>query len=224
MPDPRIDLVVVFHDRRDTLMATVPRHLALPERPRVIAVDNASTDGSAQALARRHPEVEPVRLQRNLGGAGRNAGARAADAPYVAFTDDDAWWAPGALARAADLLDAHPRLAVVQPHVLVGAEQRDDPVCVEMARSPLPRAEDQPGRPILSFVACAVVVRRDAFLAVGGFPERFAVGGEEEIVGWDLAAAGWELSYVPDIVAHHAPPPVPGGRPERRAIDVRNAL
>jgi GT2 family glycosyltransferase len=223
-PDERVAVVVVSRDRRDALLASVPRHLELPERPGVVVVDNASSDGSAELLARTHPCVRVIRLDRNRGGAARNVGAQAVRAPYVALTDDDAWWQPGALQRAADLLDAHPRLAVVQPHILVGASERDDAICAEMAASPLPRRHGQPGHPLLSFVACAVVMRRDALLSAGGFSERFGIGGEEELLGWDLAAHDWVMSYVPDVVAHHHPPRVPGGRPQRREIGIRNTL
>jgi N-acetylglucosaminyl-diphospho-decaprenol L-rhamnosyltransferase len=222
--DHRIGIVVASHNRRDLLLGTAARHLALPERPRVVVVDNASTDGMAAALTDAFADVEVIRLDRNAGGAGRNAGVSACTTPYVALTDDDAWWQPGALRRAADLLDANPRLALIQARVLVGPDERDDPTCVEMAASPLAAGEGQPGHPLVSFIACAVVVRRAAFLAVGGFPERFAVGGEEELVGWDLIAAGWQLSYVPEVVAHHHPPPAPGRRPKRRETQVRNAL
>jgi GT2 family glycosyltransferase len=93
-----------------------------------------------------------------------------------------------------------------------------------MARTPLSRGEGQPGFPILSFVACAVVIRRSAFLACGGFCERFAIGGEEALLGWDLAAADWQLSYVPEIVAHHDPRSTSGGRQRRDELTVRNFL
>jgi N-acetylglucosaminyl-diphospho-decaprenol L-rhamnosyltransferase len=219
---PAVTVVVASRNRRPQLLESVPRHLALPERPPVIVVDDASADGTADALAAL--PVRVIRLSANLGGAARNAGVAAAETPYVAFSDDDAWWAPGALERAAAVLDAHSRLAVIQAHVLVGADERDDPTCVAMAASPLPAAAGQPGHPILGFVACAAVVRRSAFLEVGGFSERLAVGGEEELLGLDLAAAGWQLSYVPEIVAHHHPPPAAGGRPKRREIMLRNAL
>jgi N-acetylglucosaminyl-diphospho-decaprenol L-rhamnosyltransferase len=219
--DPRIALVVASRDRRELLGRTLPRHLGLPERPRTVIVDNASTDGSADAAEALGVEV--IRLPRNLGGAARNVGLRAVDAPYVAFCDDDSWWSPGALSRAADLLDRHPRLAVINGHILVSADRHVDPVCEAMARTALPPVDGQPGHPLLSFIACAVVVRRAAVLEVGGFSERFGVGGEEELVGWDLAGAGWLMSYVPSIVAYHDPPPN-DGRPQRRERSLRNAL
>ena len=222
-PDPRIAVVVASYNRRERLLTSLPHHLALPEAPAVVVVDNASSDGTAEAVEAAHPGVTIVRTQENLGGAGRNVGVAAVRTPYVAFSDDDSWWTPGALARAADLLDADPRLAVVQAHILVGEDDRDDPMCLEMAESPLTAADGQVGHPILSWVACAVVVRREAFLAVGGFSGRLWLGGEEELVGWDLASKGWLMSYVPEVVAHHDPPPH-RGRPERRELGIRNTL
>jgi GT2 family glycosyltransferase len=224
-PDPRTSVVILTRDRREALLPALDRHRALPERPRIVVVDDASTDGTAEAVRERHPDVEVIALQRPVGAAGRNVAMAAMDTPYVALSDDDSWWAPGALRRAADLLDRHPRLAVVNARILVGPQEREDEICREMAASPLPRAPGQPGAPLLSFVACAVVLRREAVLAAGGFSPRLGVGGEEELLGWDLAALGWQLSYVADVRVHHHPPPSgPGGRPGRRELGIRNTL
>ena len=223
-PSRPLTVVVASRNRRDTLLGSVARHLALPERPSVFVVDDASTDGTAAALRRAHPEVTVIELDRSRAAAARNAGLVAAATPYVALTDDDAWWEPGALTAAIELLDRHPRLAVVNAHILVGPDDRDDPLCAEMATSPLPPIEGLPGHTLLSFIACAAVVRREAILAVGGFSARLGIGGEEELVGWDLAAAGWEMAYVPGVVAHHRPPCRGRPRPERRILLTRNAL
>lgn len=222
-PDPRIAIVVATRNRRDVLLQTLPRHLDLAERPRVIVVDDASSDGTAETVAARAPAVELIALRRRLGSAARNVAMSALDVPYVALADDDSWWAPGALRRAADLLDAHPRLAAVNGRILVGPEERPDAQCEEMALSPLPAENGQPGSPLLSFLACGVILRRAAVLEAGGFSVRLGVGGEEELLAWDLAGAGWLMSYVPEIVVHHHPP---RGEPrtERREVGIRNTL
>ena len=102
-------------------------------------------------------------------------------------------------------------------------DRRLDPVCDEMAHSPLPSAPDLPGPAVLGFIACGAVVRRVAFLEVGGFNVRLGVGGEEELLAVDLAARGWGLAYVEEVVAYHHPSLSrdPSGR---RRIQVRNAL
>lgn len=221
--DPRVSVVVITQNRLGDLLVALGHLTALPEHPRVILVDNASSDGTPAAVRERHPEVEVIALAVNEGGAARNKGVERASTPYVAFADDDSWWAPGSLVRAAELLDALPRLAVVNAHILVGPQERDDAICTVMAESPLPRAPGQPGHPLLSFVACAVVVRRDAFLAAGGFHPRFGVGGEEEVVGHRLAADGWLQSYVPELVIHHHPSSSRDPH-RRRALGIRNTL
>jgi N-acetylglucosaminyl-diphospho-decaprenol L-rhamnosyltransferase len=92
-----------------------------------------------------------------------------------------------------------------------------------MARSPLTAAPGQPGCALLGFVACGAVVRREAFLAVGGFSTRLIIGGEEELLSRDLVAAGWTLSYVAEVVAHHHPSRLRSSA-QRRAADARNGL
>ena len=72
-------------------------------------------------------------------------------------------------------------------------------------------------------MACAAVVRRQAFLEVGGFPAEMGVGGEEALLALDLVARGWGLRYLPELVAHHHPLPGDGRGPRRRR-EVRNAL
>jgi GT2 family glycosyltransferase len=221
--EPRVTVVMATRDRRDRVLTTLGHLSALPGRPPVVVVDNASTDGTADAVRTAFPEVVVLRQPRNLGAVGRTVGVAAAGTPYVAFADDDSWWAPGALDRAAEHFDAFPRLGLLAARILVGPEERLDPVCAQMAGSPLPAAADLPGTPVLGFVACGAVVRRDAYLAVGGFSRVVFFLGEETVLSQDLAAAGWGLAYFDDFVAHHHPR-AGGSAPGRTRLQIRNAL
>jgi GT2 family glycosyltransferase len=220
---PAIPVVIVSRDRRERLLSTLARLAALPERPTVVVVDNGSRDGTVEAVRARHRDVEVVALDRDRGASARNVGLRALEAPYVALSDDDSWWAAGALRRAARAMDAAPRLAVLAARVLVGREERLDPVCELMARSPLGHAPGLPGPRVLGFVACGAVVRREAVLAVGGFNQHYGIGGEESRLALDLTRAGWWLSYAADVVAHHHPAAGARGR-WRAARTARNDL
>jgi GT2 family glycosyltransferase len=200
-----VAVVVITRDRHDELLETLDRLCASPEKVHVVVVDNGSRDGTAPAVRARFPDVTVVRSEENLGGGGRNVGARLVDTPYVAFCDDDTWWAAGSLTRAADLLDRHPDVAVLAARVIVEPDGRLDPVCELMGRSPLNHRADLPGPRVRGFLACSAVVRRVPFLDAGGFDPRFVVGGEEELLAWDLAGAGWELVYVDQLQVHHRP-------------------
>lgn len=208
-----VTVVVATRNRHDRLRDTLARH-----RAPVIVVDNASDEPIRVAGA------DVVRLEDNRGAAARNVGVERADTPYVAFADDDSFWAPGSLARAARILHDHPRAALLTAQVRVGAEARLDPVSAAMAGEPLGRPPEAPGPAVLGFLACAVIVRRDAFLAAGGFEPRLFVYGEEALLAMDLAAAGWQLSYVPSLIVHHLPEPSGRDVRARTRIEARNRV
>lgn len=215
----RVTTVVVTRNRREQLLRTLPQH-----RPPVVVVDNGSTDGTSAAVRERFPEVDVVRLGRNKGAVARNMGVQRSGTPYVAFADDDSWWRVETLDVCADVLDAHPRLGLVAARLLVASKRAPDPICQVMSASPLPRRIDVPGRPVLGFVACAAVARREAFLTCAGFNRIIFFGGEEELLALDLASSGWELTYLPDVVAHHDPQMVDDRRADRQRLLTRNSI
>jgi GT2 family glycosyltransferase len=218
-PTADVTVVVASRNRRTDLLASLPRH----EAP-VILVDNASTDGSVEAVRASHPQVTVLPQSRNLGAEGRTVGVARAATPFVAFADDDSWWAPGDLARAVEIMRAHARLAVLVARVLVGPEQRLDPVCAQMAASPLGTPGDLPGPALLGFIACGALVRTEAFTAVGGFDPVVRFPGEEERLALDLVAAGWGISYVDSVTAHHHPSAARHSAAEREAAIWRSRL
>jgi GT2 family glycosyltransferase len=218
-----VGIVVATRNRRVDLLRTLERHAAAPERPPVVVVDNASTDGTPAAVRARHRDVEVVSLPENRGAAARTVGARLLRTPVVAFSDDDSWWAPGALERIAAAFARDPGLGLVAGRILVADDGRVDPTCAAMAASPLAQAPGRPGTRVLGFVACGAAVRRSAYLAVGGFHPRLVIGGEESLLALDLAAAGWRLTYREDVVAHHHPRP-DHSRDRREVLVLRNRL
>jgi N-acetylglucosaminyl-diphospho-decaprenol L-rhamnosyltransferase len=209
----QVTLVVATRNRPDRLRETMSHH-----RAPVIVVDN----GSAPPVS--VPGARLIRLDANLGAAARNKGVEQARTPYVAFADDDSYWAPGSLARAAELLGSDPRTALLTAQVRVGPAGRLDPISAAMAAAPLGVPPGGPGPSVLGFLSCAVVVRRDAFLAAGGFEPRFVVYGEEALLAMDLAAAGHRLCYAPDLVVHHLPEPAGRMPRARRRREARNRL
>jgi GT2 family glycosyltransferase len=219
-----VTVVIATRDRRAGLLRTLGHLRELPERPEIIVVDNASSDGTAEAVRTRFPGVGVVRASRNLGAPARNAGVRSARTPYVAFSDDDSWWEPGALRRAAAAFDDHPGLGLIAGHTLVGAARRPDPINAAMAGTPLPLEPGLPGAPVLGFLACASVVRRSAFLQAGGFSPVLFFVGEERLLAYDLAAAGWDRCYLPEVVAVHDPSARRPPSRRRHRAELRNTL
>lgn len=214
-----VGVVIATRDRREDLLASLERIAALPEAPPTVVVDNASHDGTPEAVAERFPAVDLVALDRNLGAAARNVGVRRLGTRFVALSDDDSWWEPGALRRAGEILDRFPEVGLLAARILVGPRRRLDPTSAQMRGAPPPGL---PGPRIDGFVACGSVFRRTAFLQAGGFCERFLIGAEERLLAIDLRETGWELCYAEDVAAVHCPHD--GDRGERSWLQSRNSL
>jgi GT2 family glycosyltransferase len=222
MPNEAVTAVIATRNRRDDLGATLARLSSLPENPDIIVVDNGSTDGTPAAVRRDFPRVEVVSLRRNRGASARNVGVRRARTRYVALTDDDSWWEPGALTRAVAILDSSPRVGLVTGTTLVGPENAADPINALLAGSPLTRGR-LPGPRVLGFLGCAAVTRREAYLGAGGFSRLLFIGGEEELLAYDLTAQRRPVMYDPGIVVHHWPSPVRDAS-RRRRLELRNRV
>jgi hypothetical protein len=65
--------------------------------------------------------------------------------------------------------------------------------------------------------------RVSAFQEVGGFSRRLWFGGEEELLALDLAAYGWWMCWVEDMLIHHAPSQMRDPT-HRRRLGIRNTL
>ena len=216
MPVP-VTVVIATRDRRPGLLQTLGRLTALDERPPVVVVDNGSSDGTPAAVRAAHPTYGGWSWARTK--PARNEGVAAATTPYVAFADDDSWWAPGALTRAARAFDAHPAWRSAA-RTLAGRRaprphERGD------GRSPLP----PPGRR-------AVATRRfSPSWPVGRWsrtPSSPSAGSATSCSSWarnrwlpSTSPAGW-LAYLDDVVAHHHPSS--DRSLGRRALIVRNDL
>ncbi|MGA6167804.1 glycosyltransferase family 2 protein [Amycolatopsis magusensis] len=216
-------VVIITRDRRGELLHTLDRMTALPDAAPIIVVDNGSSDGTADAVREHHPEVELIRAERNLGALGRNLAVSRVTTPYVAFCDDDTRWQPGALTRAAELLDAHPGLASVTGRCLVEPHLTEDPITPELRYSPVRGPDWLPGPALLGVMAGLSMFRVSAFEEVGGFSRQMWFGGEEELLALDLAAAGWWMCWAEDVVVHHAPSKARDPR-RRRQLGIRNTL
>ncbi|MBI3257098.1 MAG: mycofactocin biosynthesis glycosyltransferase MftF [Actinobacteria bacterium] len=198
-----VAVVVPVRDRVEEL----PRLLAhVGPVGEVVVVDDGSIDDSRSVAEQAGARV--VRRARSGGpAAARNTGLSAVQAPFVAFLDSDCEPAPGWL----DRLLVHfedPAVVAVAPRIVEPLGAHDAILArYEAVRSPLDLgAREGPvfPRSRVSYVpAAALVVRREAALAIGGFDEALTTGEDVDFV-WRLAKGGVTVRYEPGSrVAHH---------------------
>ncbi|MBD0323806.1 MAG: glycosyltransferase [Aldersonia sp.] len=223
MSDARVTTVVITHNRRDELERTLEHMTSLPDIGSIIVADNGSRDGTAEMVRRRFGSVTLLALDENLGAIARNRAVDLVRTPYVAFCDDDTRWQPGALSLGVRTLDAYPGLASVTGRCLVAPQLTEDPITPEMRDSPVVGPDWLPGPALLGIMAGLTMLRVSAFRSVGGFCEKMWLGGEEELLALDLAAAGWWMVWCEGMVIHHQPS-VSRDPTRRRQLGIRNTL
>ena len=223
-----VDAVVVTSNSRELVLRCL-EHLRHADVARVVVVDNASGDGTVEAIEAGFPEVETVRFDRHSGlSSAFNAGAARTAAPLILFLNDDIFATEGAVARLAAELDARPDAASAGGRLVdadeVGATQdryrprrfptflgffmglsgldrlwKTNPWSASHLRDKLNDEDtvevDQPAG------AC-LLVRREAFEAIGGWDETFSFWYEDVDISRRLSAHGKAL-YVPSAAFQH---------------------
>ena len=194
-------VVVAAHDAAPFIRRAVRSALAqVPPPAEVVVCDDASTDGTAEALRGLDGPLRVVRHEVNRGeGAAKNTGVRAARTPLVALLDADDEWLPGRLAAVTEVFDRHPdvdlvttdALLVQGQHVLGRWYDEGNPFAWDGQRVAVLQRN-----PVFGHVA----LRRAALLALGGFDESL-----RHATDWDcwirLVHAGGRLHLVPEPLA-----------------------
>lgn len=183
-----VSVVIPAFDAERTLADALASVFAQTEpAAEVLVVDDGSSDGTA-ALAAAHAGVRLLRQERRGPAAARNRGARAARGELLAFLDADDLFLPGKLELQRRALAAEAELAGVFGRV------RHDLIEPALAGRVVVPAGSQPG-----LYAATLLVRRERFLATGGFDETLRAG---EFVDWyDRARhAGLRFAELDEVV------------------------
>lgn len=229
MPDDAaaVAVAVVSYAERELLSACL-RSLepdAREGRAEVWVVDNASSDGSADMVRDDFHWVSLIALEENRGyGAAVNLVAERTTTPWLVAANQDVRVEPGALDRLVEAGEAHRRAGAVTPRLIGpnGHQQHSvqpfptvwltavfnlrlhrlsrrlaDRLCLE--------GHWDPGRPreVPWSFAAFLLLRREAFEAVGRFDHDQWLHAEDLDLAWRMHRAGWTTRYEPCAVVHH---------------------
>jgi O-antigen biosynthesis protein len=203
---PSLSVVVCAHDAAATMDECL-RHTCALDYPRleVIVVDDGSTDDTA-AIARRHPRVRLVKLERNMGLAeARNAGIEEARGDLVAYLDADAAPPPEWPYYLALGLDAKDVGGSGGPNLPRGEDPTGAHVVARAPGGPVhvltedDRAEHIPG--------CNMAFWKIVLVEVGGFDPVYRSAGDDVDLCWKVLDRRWKIGFHPAaMVWHHRRP------------------
>lgn len=218
MSQPLIVIVILNTNRRDdTLACLASIEQSTYTNYRVIVLDNASSDGSAEAIRRTFPSVHVIDLTENRGYAGNNnVGIQAAldrGAEWVLVLNEDTIVDPDCLTELERIGRLDPGVGMLGPMVY----HYDEPTVIQsgggrlgqfweslhIAQNQTDTGQLQQPHVVDWLTGCSLLVRRDVITQVGMIDERFFYYWEE--TEWCLRArrAGWRLVHVPQAKLWH---------------------
>ncbi len=219
-----LSVVIVNWNTRDLLAGCLESILASGGRPdmELVVVDNASTDGSAQMVRGRFPQVELVENQTNLGFArGNNQAIERCQGRYVLLLNSDTRVVGNSLDTLVTFMDEHPRAGAAGAKLL-NADGSLQPSCQPMLtpahefwrlifldnlvhwatygsefwKSLEPRQVDV-------IKGACLMLRREALSEIGLLDESYFMYTEEVDLCFRLAKAGWQLWWIPAAQVIH---------------------
>ncbi|MHA1569004.1 MAG: glycosyltransferase family 2 protein [Alphaproteobacteria bacterium] len=222
-----LDVIVTSYNTRDLLAACLDslRRHAPARSMRVTVVDNASTDGSADLVRQRYPEVELVAFDTNRGyGRATNRGLRHLEYDMALLLNADTEVTAGCLDRLANCLEQQPEVGIVGPRqtTTTGRYQLSCggkmTLPGEAVRWLQHRQLSQNNRGVAQSLAnrnghggkvcwvsgSAMMIRREALRRTGLFDEKFFLYFEDIDICLRVAKAGFQVCYLPEAqVIHH---------------------
>jgi glycosyltransferase involved in cell wall biosynthesis len=227
---PRVDVIIPVYNSAATIAESVESALEQTFTDfNIIAVDDGSTDTSAEVLSRYTGRIK-VLTQPNRGlSAARNAGVRLGTAEYVAFLDADDIWEHPMLERTVAALDRLPHSVLAYTDVAV-VDSSGRPINAALVSNSLGRAPqlDDLFVSLWPIMPSAVVMRRGVFDGIGGFSEAFRSLGYEDVFMWMRARELGEFAYLPEPLVRWRfsafPHPLKQARKERESAKIFEGL
>lgn len=170
MANPLISVIIPTYNRADYIVEAVESALAQSYAPsELIVIDDGSTDATAAILAPYADRLTYVRQDNQGIGAARNHGVARSAGEFIAFLDSDDLWLPDKLRWQMDAFRQTPDLDAVYGH----AEQFVSP---ELDAASAARLRHLAGKIQPAPIACALLIRREAFDRVGPFDPALRIG------------------------------------------------
>jgi GT2 family glycosyltransferase len=216
---PLVHIVILtWNGREDILECLRSLRQSIYPNARILIVDNASTDGTVEAVESEFPEVEIVKNSTNLRvGGGYNAGIKKAfadGARYILLLNNDTIFKPDFLARMIEAAEDRPDIGMVGPKIYYYSDPKRiwsaggriewwKGWCHQVGVRELDHGQcDVPGEADW-VTGCCVLVKREVVKRIGLLDESYFMYGEDTDWCFRAVRTGFKIYYEPSAVIWH---------------------
>jgi GT2 family glycosyltransferase len=210
----KASFVLVNYNRKNELLITVEKTKELIghnlNEYEIVIVDNASVDGSTQAVKEKHPDVVLIENPVNTGAPAWNLGFEKAKGEYFVIIDDDSHVTSG-FADALAYLDRHPEVGILALNVISGPYTSEDWKWTD-------------GQDLVGFIGCGAIFRKKAYEKIGGYADWIFLYVNEWELGLRAIEAGYKVKYFANCRVNHRASPVNRSSKRLRVFVTRNEM
>ena len=185
---PLVTVNILSYNRKDDLRNTLQKVSEQDYKNiEVIVVDNNSRDGSVEMVKSEFPSVRLLELQKNIGIAGWNEGAKIAKGEYLLFLDDDSYPAQQTLSS---VLPQCNESTIVALDIRYPSGEYYAPYFMQSNMYPI-------------FIGCGVIIPRNIFIALNGFEPLLFLYAHEDEFSMRALQFGYTLRSIPNAIVYH---------------------
>lgn len=189
----KASFVLVNYNRKEELLVTIAKTKAQIKNSiysyEIVIVDNASIDGSVEAVKTNHPDVVLIENNINTGAPAWNLGFAKAQGDYFIIIDDDSHVVSG-LEDALNYLDKKNDIGILALNVTTGPYTSEDWGWID-------------GKDIVGFIGCGAIFRKSVYDKIGGYADWIFLYANEWDLGIRCIDAGYRVEYFAKCKVNH---------------------
>ena len=222
-----LSIIIINWNTRDYLLNCIDsifeNFIGVPQTQfEILVVDNASTDGSVDAVRKKFSNINVLQMQTNLGFAkANNTAARRAKGDFLLFINPDTIIFPSSISILVDFLSTHHSTGAVGPRILnpdrsIQISIWPKPTLLRefwrlfhldrlypVSQYPKSKILSKVPQPVDVMMGAFFIIRRSLFEELDGFDEQFFIYSEEIDLFVRMADLNWSLYFVPDAIVIH---------------------
>lgn len=200
-----ISVIIVSYNTAQLTLDCLQSLRSAPTSKEVFVIDNASDDGSVEAIRNHFPEVRIIANSANRGfSAANNQALKLSQGRYIVFLNPDTTVKSGSLTAAVSFMDSHPAIGLAGAKILNPDGSLQESISYRYPGEKFTAGETADLKGDIACVLGAFMIAKKSLLdELAGFDEDFFLYGEDQDLAWRIRQKGYAIGYIEKAEVFH---------------------